>query len=120
MEKNNDARIADLEAKFATLQALVSQEAERSSSTWKLLLLNDERGEILARHDKNHFEMLGHAKAMIDAHTDLIESLRLDMMQMRDAYYQVFPGRLEQDARLGRQLGALASKQVPDTDPKTA
>jgi len=158
MEKNNDARITDLEAKIATLQALVSQEAMRSAelrkenedfkrqvtifnkafeltdetfkrvddytqwlkekveSTWKLTLLNDERAEILVRHDDCHGKMLGHAKAMIDAHTDQIKSLQLDMTQMRDAYYHIFPERLKQDVQWGRQFDALIPKPPPDTD----
>lgn len=85
---------------------------------YKLLDLEDQRLVTLEKHDALHGEMLGHAKAMIDAHTGLIEDLLCDMMKMREAYYHVFPDRLPQDIRVFDQLDSLTSKPKPDAEPK--
>lgn len=90
------------------------------NDVYTVLKLADKRLVLLEKHDDNHQVMLRCLKDMVDAQHDLIKSLHLDTKQMRDAYYQVFPERLEQDARLGKQLKAMTTKPASGGDPTKA
>jgi hypothetical protein len=90
----------------------------RLDDAWKLCALADERLKILEKHDECYKNMFEHSKAMIDVHTDQIQSLQRDMMQMRDVYYHVFPERAVQDVRFMDQLDAIISKPNPGADPE--
>lgn len=52
----------------------------------------------------------------IDDIVAAIEDLRRRSMRYDIAYYQLFPDRLEQDAKLLDQLDSLVAKSPPDSD----
>jgi predicted nuclease with TOPRIM domain len=86
----------------------------------KWLSLNEERHEIIERHEKDHRNVMRSLKAMIDAHTTLINTLLLDSNRLHQAYYHIFPERREQDNRVDQQLDALMFKPSPDAEPDKA
>jgi hypothetical protein len=123
METNNDARIADLEAKFETLQALVTKEATRAAERRKTV--SDDLIELCTMIQKvskkcSLDDVLPHIQAILDIHRDQIDKVHLDIEKLHEAYYHVFPDRLKQDVLLGRQLDALTSPPASDADPKKA
>jgi chromosome segregation ATPase len=87
----------------------------RVEAAWELSLLNDERGEILARRDKHHSHNIDALKSTCDFHQVQIERLL-------QAYYRVFPERVDQDYEFLRQMdvieGGARAKPALDADPK--
>jgi hypothetical protein len=73
---------------------------------------------ILSKRGDDFIEMIKSLRAIIDIQDRAIERLQLDRMKFDEAYYHIFPDRLEQDVRLFDQLEALNSKPVPDVDSK--
>ncbi len=91
---------------------------EKLDTASQMLCSDVQRLIVLEGHKDNHYKMLDHLKAMIDAHTDLIDTLNGDMEKMHDAYYQVFPERLAQDVRFMKQIDAITSKPESGAKPK--
>src|ERR1700733_5640004 len=95
------------------IEQIVERINQNDKSLWEGIKLGDQRMHFIEKNEERSREMMDHLKEMIDAQTAMIESLQRDMLQMRDAYYTVFPERLEQDVRVMRQLDALTSKPKP-------